>query len=275
MANKFDGNRAFYYLNRQVEFGPRVPNSTSHKYCLLYLDSVLTAYADTVIIQNFNTMGYRETLHLSNIIARFNPAQKKRLLLGAHWDSRPYCDHDKLLKNRKKPLPGANDGASGVAVLLEIAQVISKWRVKPPVDIVLFDGEDYGREGDNDMYLLGSKYLTEHNTLHPEAMILLDMVGDKDLKIYKEGFSEKFSAELNTNFFNIATKMYPGIFIDTVRYSMLDDHIPFIKTDISAIDIIDFDYPYWHTIQDTPDKCSGISLKTVGNVLLKFIKGWE
>ncbi len=275
IGNKFDGNRAFYYLNKQVEFGSRVPNSIAHKQCLAYLDSVLAVYADTVIIQSFNTMGYGETLRLSNIIARFNPVQKNRLLLGAHWDSRPYCDHDKQLENRKKPLPAANDGASGVAVLLEIAQIISKWRVKPPVDIVLFDGEDYGKEGDNDMYLLGSKYLAEHNILHPEAMILLDMVGDKDLKIYKEGFSEKFSHNLNKEFFNIATRMYPKIFIDTVKYSMLDDHIPFVKAGTPAIDVIDFDYPYWHTIQDTPDKCSENSLKIIGDVLLKFIKEWR
>ncbi len=262
-------------MKKQVEFGPRIPNSASHKTCLLYLDSLLNIYGDTTVTQNFNAMGYGETLHLSNIIARFNPKKGNRLLIGAHWDSRPYCDRDKSPKNRLKPLPGANDGASGVAVLLEIAQVISKWRVKPPVDIVLFDGEDYGKEGDNDMYLLGSKYLAEHDILHPTAMILLDMVGDKDLKIYQEGFSEKFSHKLNTEFFNIATRIYPKIFIDTVKYSMLDDHIPFIKTGIPAIDIIDFDYPYWHTIQDTPDKCSENSLKIIGDVLLKFLKEWK
>jgi len=262
-------------LKKQVEFGPRIPNFASHKTCLLYLDSLLDIYGDTVITQNFKTLGYGETLHLSNIIARFNPKKGNRLLIGAHWDSRPYCDRDKSPGNRLKPLPGANDGASGVAVLLEIARIISKWNPKPPVDIVLFDGEDYGKEGDNTFYLLGSKYFADHQPFSIDGMILLDMIGDKDLKIYREGFSDKFSHSLNTEFFNTACKMYPHIFIDTVKYSMLDDHIPFIKAGIPSIDIIDFDYPYWHTIQDTPDKCSVKSLEIIGNALLEFIRKWR
>jgi len=274
-GDKFDGNRAFFYLKKQVEFGSRIPNSIPHKICLSWLDSLLNVYADTVIIQNFNTAGYGETLHLSNIIARYSPSKGRRLLISAHWDSRPYCDRDRLPDNRLKPLPAANDGASGVAVLLEIARVLSKSRKKPPIDIVLFDGEDYGKEGDDAFYLLGSKYFVEHLPFNPDAVILIDMIGDKDLKIYKEGFSDKFSHRLNVKFFNIAEDMYPDIFVDTVKYTMLDDHIPFIKSGISGIDIIDFDYPYWHTIQDTPDKCSKKSLKIIGDVLLEFIKEWR
>ncbi len=193
-------------------------------------------------------------------------------MLCAHWDSRPRCDQDPDSSYWHTPLMGANDGASGVAILLEIGRLL-KIR-KPPigVDIVLFDGEDYGLSKEKEGWFLGSTYFSENLGLYrPRFALLLDMVGDSSLQIYREGYSERYSKDINDYIWNIANEIGVTNFSDSVKYTISDDHVPLISRGLRAIDIIDFDYPYWHTHDDTPDKCTPSSLAKVGRVILTAI----
>ena len=207
-----------------------------------------------------------------NIIAPFNMMQRKKLILCAHWDTRPWADKDPDSTKHQEPIPGANDGASGVAVLLEIARLISK---NPPpigVIIVLFDGEDGGEEGWVDNFALGSKYYASHLPgSKPKTAILLDMVGDKDLRIYKEALSDLYFHGLVDTLWNRAAEIGLEVFDPEVKYQVFDDHIPLVQAGIRAVDIIDFEYPYWHTLEDTPDKCSAKSLKQVGDFIVSIL----
>ena len=180
----FSGEQAYRYLCQQTDFGPRNPNSPGHSACLRFLALTLGAAADEIRLQEFTHEGYdRESLPLTNVVAAFLPSMKERILLCAHWDTRPRADQDENRKRRNEPILGANDGASGVAVLLEIARMLKVARPSIGVDIVLFDGEDYGREGDHERYLLGSRYFakTKEASYNPRFGILLDMIGDKFL----------------------------------------------------------------------------------------------
>jgi len=167
---------------------------------------------------------------------------------------------------------GANDGASGVAVLLELGRL---FKDNPPplgVDIILFDGEDWGRNGEKAGWFLGSEHFAVNlGTYRPRAAILLDMVGDKDLRIYREAYSDLYAKELTDYVWNIAREAGSAAFVDSVKHAVSDDHIPLLTRRIQAIDIIDFDYPYWHTQEDTPDKCSPGSLGIVGEVVLRAV----
>lgn len=277
---QFNGDRAFDYLKKQVAFGPRNPGSAGHKACLAYLTNELRALTDSVRLQRFDYQNIRnkERFTLTNVIASFKPDQKKRIFLAAHWDTRPRADYD-TKANRNKPIPGANDGASGVAVLLEIAQQL---KLNPPVigvDLILFDGEDYGEEGHLEDYFLGSRYFARHaGGYHPDFGILLDMVGDANLSIPKEGYSQKYLPGVVDKVWTIAENLGFTEFENKVGSYISDDHIELIKQGIPCIDIIDFSYPapgqnYWHTLQDTPDKCSAQSLETVGQVMMEVIYG--
>ena len=269
----FDENSAFEYLTKQVSFGPRVPNSKAHEECKNFLISEISKYADAVNVQNFTHNYLGKTFKLSNIIASFNLISGFRILLCAHWDSRPYADEEKEPSKRIQPVPGANDGASGVAVLLEIARILKD---NPPpigIDIVFFDGEDLGIAGDLDNFCIGSKYFAKNKSVNysPQFGILLDMVGDKDLQIFKERNSVEYAPDVVEYVWGIARELEISEFRDQVKYDVYDDHIPLNEAGIRTIDIIDFDYPYWHTTEDTPDKCSPQSLKKVGSVILNLI----
>lgn len=275
----FDGKRAFDYLVVQTKFGPRVANTNAHRACLHYLGTELQKYADTVYFQPFTHVGYDgKTLYLSNIIASFNVEAKKRILLCAHWDSRPWADQDPDPKNHTKPILGANDGASGVAVLLEIARHLKSQPPSIGIDIVLFDGEDYGKSGDLNNFLLGSRYFVKNKppSIAPEFGILLDMVGDTQLELPKESNSVKYAPDIVNLVWSTARDVGSTAFIDAIGDDVYDDHIPLNQAGIKTIDIIDFAYPdqshqYWHTLEDTPDKCSPESLAEVGNVVLHVI----
>ncbi len=279
---QFDGQQAYKYLVKQVDFGPRNPGSNGHEKCLKFLHQEMSRWADRVDLQSF---AYHDELRgkklkLTNIIARFNPKMKRRIFFAAHWDTRPFADQD-IKKNQNTPIPGANDGASGVAVLLEMARVLHKQRPNIGVDLILFDGEDYGRSGHLEEYFLGSRYYAKHYGQYGykhEFGILIDMIGDAQLRIKKEGYSLKNLPWLVDKVWNTAHSLGFYEFSDDFLGYVDDDHVPLLKAGIPCIDLIDFEYPdksnrYWHTLQDTPDKCSPQSLYIVGTVLLEITYG--
>ncbi len=270
----FDGARAFAFLTAQTDFGPRTPNSVSHARCLAYLEAELGKSADSVVRQNFVEPGYdNETLRLTNVFASFNAAAKKRVLLLAHWDTRPRADQDPNPANRTKPVLGANDGASGVAVLLELARIMKQMPPSIGVDILLVDGEDYGKESDLAKYFLGAKHFakTMPRTYTPMFGILLDMVGDTDLRIPMEQNSMKFAPQVLSMVFSSAQELGVMQFAPVPGEQIEDDHLALNEAGIPTIDLIDFQYPHWHTVQDTPDKCSPESLAAVGKVLVHVL----
>jgi Zn-dependent M28 family amino/carboxypeptidase len=272
----FDGSQAYRFLKAQTDFGPRNPNSSGHKQCLLFLENELKKYAESVSLQRFNHKGYGETLSLANVFARFNTSASRRILLLAHWDTRPRAEEDADPALRDKPIIGANDGASGVAVLLELARIMKD---NPPpigVDILLTDGEDYGdsrKDGNNDLYFLGARHFarTKAPEYTPEYGILLDMIGDRDLQIPLEQNSMRFAPQLMDIVWSAAEEIRVTQFIRVPGESISDDHLPLNEVGIPTIDLIDFQYPHWHTHQDTPDKCSPESLEAVGSVLSAVI----
>jgi hypothetical protein len=275
-APAFDGNRSFSFLKAQTDFGPRNPNSSAHRQCLLYLESELRKSAETVILQRFNHAGYGENLSLANVFAQFNRTATRRILLVAHWDTRPRAEEDADPSKRDLPIIGANDGASGVAVLLELARVMKE---NPPpigVDILLTDGEDYGdsrKDGNTDLYFLGARHFakTKDPLYNPQYGILLDMVGDRDLQLPMEQNSMRFAPQLMDIVWSAAEEVRATQFIRVPGEAISDDHLPLNEAGIPTIDIIDFQYPHWHTHQDTPDKCSPQSLEAVGSVLSTVI----
>jgi glutaminyl-peptide cyclotransferase len=276
---EFLSTNAFELLVRQTSFGPRDPGSSGHRDCLQFLVTSLKSCTDNVRIQEFSHIGYDgRKLPLTNVIASFNSEAPSRILLCAHWDTRPRAERDENPARRQEPIIGANDGASGVAVLLELARIFKNHPPPVGVDIVLFDGEDYGREGDTDRYLLGSRYYAKNipPDRQPRYGILLDMVGDANLELPKEQNSIRFAPDIVKTVWNAARELGINQFIDQVGDEILDDHIPLNEAGIRTIDIIDFAYPdathkYWHTHDDTPEHCSAESLGAVGTVLVQVV----
>ncbi|GBD93057.1 bacterial leucyl aminopeptidase precursor [bacterium BMS3Abin05] len=272
----FNGKQAFRYLVKQCDFGPRNPGSAGHKKAQAYFVKEFSKFTDRVRLQPFPFVNYKDNLRLTlhNVIASFG-SQSDRILLAAHWDTRPWADQDPNPKNRNTPILGADDGASGVAVLLEIARNLKENPPPVGVDLILWDGEDSGREGHATEYLQGSRYFAQHKSpsYNPKFSILLDMVGDKELQLYEEGNSYRYAPDVVDLVWGIAGDLNFTQFIPEVKYTIVDDHLPLLEVGIPSIDVIDFDYPYWHTLQDTPDKCSSESLRVVGQVLLNVIYG--
>jgi glutaminyl-peptide cyclotransferase len=259
----FDGNRAYADVEFQVSLGPRTPGSDAHQQFITWSKSRLEQNQWKVEVQTTSM----ENKPITNIIAKRGSGHPW-IILGAHYDSRLIADDDPEPTNRTLPVPGANDGASGVAVLLELARDLPS-NLEKQVWLVFFDSEDQGRIPGWD-WILGSRAFVQNIKSKPDSVIIIDMIGDKNLNIYLENNS---NAELSAEIWKIAAeKGYQNQFIITPKYSILDDHIPFLEQGIRAIDIIDFDYPYWHTIQDTPDKVSAESLSIIGSVLLDWIQ---
>ncbi len=256
----FDGQRAYQDVLIQVAFGARIPNSQAHAQTIAYIQEELQKSGWQAEAQEMQWHGFA----VQNIVA-VRTSESPQIILGAHYDSRRLADQDPDA-GRSEPVPGADDGASGAAILLELARTLPADSV--PTWLVFFDAEDDGGLDGRD-WIMGSRAFVASLKLRPRAAIIVDMVGDIDLNIYMERNSD---ATLSTEIWAQAAKLgYEQQFIQTVKYSMLDDHTPFLEAGIPAVDIIDFDYPYWHTAADTPDKVSPQSLQIVGETLRTWI----
>lgn len=275
---EFDSASAFKYIERQVGFGPRIPGQPGHARMVAWLDSILPGKADSLIVQRWSHVtAAHDTLDLHNYLLRFNPKASEHILFLAHWDTRPHSDNqfvtpEQLKANRDKPVPGANDGASGVAMLLGVADVLKKLAPTRGIDLLLVDGEDYGDfEKEPDDVLMGSKYYAANLPPGPTPLyaVLWDMVAGKNLKLYQEGNSLLGAPEVVDVVWAAAREAGHGdIFEPTPKFTLIDDHVSLQKVGIRAIDVVQFypDYPYWHTPDDTIDKLDPASLQVVGDV---------
>ncbi len=266
---EFDGNSAYAFLKAQCDFGPRPPGSQALEDTRVYIKNLFESWNWTVTFQNWT---YRE-VQLVNIIA--TKGSNASVIIGAHYDTRPVADHDPDPSNWDKPIPGANDGASGVAVILELARILPD-DAASDVKFVLFDAEDSGNVN-GWPWIIGSTYyansMSESEINRTRAVIILDMIGDTDLNIKREGYS---TPTLVDTIWGIASHLgYGSEFQNVTGYKMLDDHRPFLDLNIPTVDIIDFDYPYWHTLQDTPEHCSAASLEAVGRTIESFLKYYK
>ncbi|MFP8488427.1 M28 family peptidase [Gracilimonas sp. Q87] len=281
----FNVDSAYHFVEQQVEFGPRVPNTEAHQQALHYFQNKFKSYAgdNAVYVQRFEAEGYDETLNLGNVIAAFNLSGPDRIMLSAHWDSRPRADMDST--NAENPILGADDGASGVGVLLELARM---FRDNPPpvgVDIILFDGEDYGKSGDLNRYFLGSRYWSKNPPVpgySPRFGILLDMVGGAGAQFPKEQYSVNYAPNLVNEVWNIADeKGYGDMFLNEQGAAVSDDHV--IVNEQAGIPIINIihhyrksngvaEFPsYWHSQNDDLDIISKETLQAVGDVMAELI----
>ncbi len=275
-AREFDGRTAFSYIERQMAFGPRIPGTPAHRAAGDWILSQLRSSADTVIVQEIRHVTRRgDTLHLRNFFARIQPAATERVLLLAHWDTRPHADQSQNLGQQRLPVPGANDGASGVAVLLGVADALKRRAPTVGVDLLFVDGEDYGDFADSTDVLIGSRWFAAHQPAgyQPLYAVLFDMVGDKDLQIYQEGNSLAVAPEVVQRVWRVAADLrYERIFVPAARHTLTDDHVSLQRAGIHAIDVVDFDYPFWHTTEDTLDKVSAASLQIVGDVAVALVR---
>jgi glutaminyl-peptide cyclotransferase len=273
---EFDGTSAFGYIQSQVAFGPRVPGTAAHEKMGNWLDSLLRQRADTLVVQSWtHVTASKQKLPLRNFIARFNAGASKRILLLAHWDSRPISDSP-ISRDSSHAVMGANDGGSGVALLLGVADVLKRTPPAIGVDLLFVDGEDYGdfTKTPNDV-LIGSRYYGAHQLPGgpPLYAVLFDLVADKDLQIYQEGNSLVGAPEVVELVWDTAKELgYGGYFVASPRHTLIDDHLELQKAGIRAIDVVDFDYPSWHTQYDTIDKVSGASLQVVGDVAVQLVR---
>ena len=274
---EFSGTLAHDLLVQQVEFGPRIPGSSGHAAQLAWMREWLQARADTVVEQPFTyTTASGDSLSLTNLFARFGVDARERVLLIAHWDTRPLADQSREAADRQRPVPGANDGASGTAVLMVLADLFH--RQPPPigVDLLLVDGEDYG-PGTEDMFLGARHFAANQPPGYPPLYgVLLDMVGDADLRLPIEGYSQERAPEVVARVWDLAERMgYGGVFVQSPGGYVMDDHLPLNEGGIRTIDVIDFQYgpnnSLWHTPDDVPENTSARSLQVVGEVLAELV----
>jgi hypothetical protein len=269
----FNGERAFSHLTNQVEIGSRVPGSPEHRLTMEYLKTALEPHADSLRVQEFNVSFEDTTIYLWNIVSHFKGTGEGHILLGAHWDTRAWSDEDPDPANRTLPIHGANDGASGVAVLLELARLMAETPPPRDVDIVLFDGEDQGGIAGLPWCMGSDVYARSLEYPKPDYALVVDMVGDRDLQIFMETHSRKYALHVVERVWKTAKDLGVTEFKNEARHTMYDDHVRLIDVGIPAAVIIDFDYPHWHTRQDTPDKCSAQSLDAVGRVVTAVVYG--
>ncbi|MEI7726703.1 MAG: M28 family peptidase [Bacteroidota bacterium] len=286
----FNADSAYESCRIQLAFGPRVPNTSAHDKCAAYLIGKMKTYTEHVIVQKGQVYAYNKTpLKFQNIIASWHPETNNRILLCAHWDSRPYADHDPDPKNRKKPVDAANDGASGVGVLMEVARQLNLLNPPIGVDIILFDVEDYGPPQDetvansDQFWGQGAEYWANnpHKTdYYAKYGILLDMVGAKNATFLMEGYSMQYAADIVKSVWAAGNRIgYSSYFLFETGGTITDDHVPINKIrNIPTLDLIHLDknsdtgfYPYWHTTGDTFDKLDKNTLKVVGQTLLTVI----
>jgi Zn-dependent M28 family amino/carboxypeptidase len=287
-SNEFNADSAMSYIRQQVAFGPRIPGTPAATKAGDWIVAHLRQTADTVLEQRWtHTLANGKTLPMRNIFARFKPAAKDRVLYVTHWDTRPMADSDPIPANRTKPFDGANDGASGVALQLAVADALKKLPSTYGVDLLFVDGEDWGTFTPDVDVLIGSTYFAEHlpsPDYHPLFGVLWDMVGDADLNIYQEVNSAQSAPEVVQKVWGLAKEMgYEKYFIPEAKEPITDDHIPLIKAGLRVIDVIDIDYgprdangvvttSYHHTLGDTIDHVSAKSMKIVGDVAIALLR---
>jgi hypothetical protein len=291
----FNADSAYQFVKTQVDFGPRVCNTRAHEMCGNYLEKKLRRYCPDVVVQKGEIKAYNGTmLKFKNIIASFNPATNDRIFLCSHWDSRPYADHDPDAAKHNTPIDGANDGASGVGVLLEIARQLSISKPVMGVDIILLDAEDYGppedkkqQEDTTDWWALGAQYWAKNphkGNYFAKYGILLDMVGAPNATFLQEAFSMAYAPSVVKSVWGTAAKLgYSDYFIFEEGGMITDDHVPINKIlNIPTIDIVHLDrisktgfYPYWHTVRDDINSIDRTTLKVVGTTLLKVIESGQ
>jgi len=261
--SRFSGEQAYQFVLEQVAFGPRPVGSEAGWRTGDYIIRQLEVTGWEVSTQEFTYKGVTGR----NIIGKGGSGPV--IILGAHYDTRPVADQDPDPARRSEPILGANDGASGVAVLLELARVLDQAALKREVWLTFFDAEDRGRL-DGWPFSVGAMEMARRLTQVPEAMVLVDMVGDADQQIYFESNSHP---DLAAEIWKVAKSLgYEKYFIPQLKYTIIDDHLPFVQRGIPAVDIIDFDYPYWHTVEDTADKVSPESLQRVGHTLQVWLE---
>ena len=261
----FDGARAMAHVEAQMAFGPRPTGTDAHRQTGDYIVSQLEVQGWETEFQPFTYQG----VEARNIIGQGSASGRGAplILLGAHYDTRLFADQD--VAQPDVPVPGANDGASGVAVLLELARTLELDTIGGDVRLVFFDAEDNGNIDGWD-WIAGSSYYADNMAVEPAFVVIADMVGDADQQLYYERNSDP---DLSVALWGTAGALgYGDVFVPEFRFSMLDDHTPFLERGIPAVDIIDFDYPYWHTVEDTLDKVSAQSLERVGRTLEVFLE---
>ena len=286
----FNSDSAYFFVKKQVDFGPRVPNTKAHKACGDFLIAQLKAYGAEVSVQAFDSEAFDgKMLYLKNIIASFNANKSKRILLAAHWDTRPFADKDTIRQD--EPIDGANDGASGVGVLLEIGRILSQdIRPEVGVDIIFFDGEDYGepegyvqRQPGKIWWCLGSQYWSKNKHKKSYAAyygILLDMVGARQARFYREAFSMQYAPSIVKKVWDQANQLgYSDYFVYAPSGAINDDHVYVSEiAKIPMIDIIEFDPSsdrffagYHHTHADNMDIIDKKTLQAVGETVLHVL----
>lgn len=281
-ATLFSADSAYYFAGRQVAFGPRVPGSESHAKCGDWLSAQLRKSGAEVSEQTATLTTFDGTrIPMRNIFARINPEKQNRILLFAHWDTRPWADHDPDPAKRKTPIDGANDGASGTAVLLEIARALSQQPADAGVDILLCDAEDWGTENNDESWAMGARYFAQNlpsDGYMPKAAILVDMVGAPDATFLREYFSQRADPSLAEEIWAIGNALGHGnLFQNRMGSAINDDHVELIKAGIPAIDIIDYRegdgfFSGWHTTADNMDAIAPSTLGAVGEVLETYIR---
>ena len=279
----FSADSAYSYVRTQTEFGPRVPNTEAHRRAGKWLESELRRHGAAVTVQSMKLTAFDGTqLDARNIFGQYNPSASDRLLLMAHWDTRPWADNDVDPAKRTKPNDGANDGASGVGVLLEIARAMAAKNPGKGVDILFVDAEDWGSDGDENSWALGADYFVKNPIVEgyrPSQVILVDMVGGRDSKFYREGQSQYNAPALNDAVWAVALGSdKAAYFSNQTGGAVTDDHVKFLAAGIPAIDIIAFDptsgtgfHPTWHTANDNLANIDPQVLAAVGQVLLNYI----
>ncbi|WP_430810794.1 MULTISPECIES: M28 family peptidase [unclassified Carboxylicivirga] len=289
-APVFNSDSAYHYIAEQLAFGPRVPNTEEHAACAAYLSEQLRRFGAEVVVQEAKVIAFDNTvLHAKNIIGQYNPGAKRRVLLCAHWDTRPFADYDTDAARRNQPIDGANDGASGVGVLLEIARQLQQQPVNVGIDIIFFDAEDYGQPAHlnlspkDDTWCLGSQYWGKHpHTPDYRALygILLDMVGAPDAYFYQEQHSMNYDPGLVRYIWDTAHQLGYGYHFKKDRGGWItDDHVYVTNLrNFPCVNIIQYNPDarhgfgdYWHTHNDTMDNINKNTLKAVGQTVLEVI----
>lgn len=276
-TSEFDGAAALASVRRQVEFGARVPGTAAHRAAGDWLVAELRRRADTVIVQRWtHTTVDGKRLPMRNILARFKPREPRRVLYLAHWDSRPVADRETDPALAALPVPGANDGGSGVAILLGVAEALKRKPATVGVDLLLVDGEDWGDFSSDTDVLIGSRHFAEHlpdSGYAPLLGVLWDMVGDSVPVFEQEAYSLQSAPEVVQRVWATAHRLgFAAAFTNRQGIAITDDHVPLQKKGLRVIDVIDLDYPWHHLTTDTVDKVSQRTLQMVGDVAMGLLR---